>query len=446
MMKKFGKALLGAAAAVTLVLGLVPVVPVKAAGVASFKQQIKVVDKTDDSHSAKVTVPGLKITYKLTPIVGTANLPANDTRYAQTLDSFPDGTLKDTTKVITADVSIASAQSDKNGLIEKTVAATDLFATGTTFGATSKVYRYQLEIAGVFAQTGTSTWSDNLLDSKDVTYLFPESTTKLLDISVGTDFKTIVGMAFWDAAGAEKQDGYLADNSDEIDYNVSDIKVSSDYIGQNWNNLEKGFQYTVTLTNLPSYLTQTAITDALDDQGLSWKVDTTATTDLSAGKFVIAGPLNRDSEIIFSGMPKDVKYKASLDFNKLETAKVNGVATDLREQYGSAIYFGAPATRVSGITDMKSFAASDMAKEYEYQAYKKGSDSDARATSEATTVLTADGNSARFVIFDPDQLIIVGIIRRNGPAVLMVAVAAAIMAALIASKKRQAADVRYDFR
>lgn len=453
MMKKFGKALLGAAAAATLVLGLVPVVPVKAAGVASFKQDIKIVDKTDDSHVKNVKVPGIKITYKLTPVVGTDNLPANDTRYAQTLQDFPDGTLQDATKVITADVEIASKASDKDGLVQTEITAQNLFKqgnsttdTGTTFGATSKVYRYHLEIAGIYVRTddysGAATYGDNLLDADDASYAFPEDTKKLLDVSVGTDNKTVVGFAFWDSTGANKQEGYLSDNGDEIDYNVSDIKVSSDYIGKNWNNLEKGFVYTVSLTDLPKYFTAaTDITNAMDDKGLNWQLDATNgfVTSGTKNTLLIGGPLNQNSEILFTGIPAGVKYSATLDFAAL--------STDLKSQYGSAIFFGAPAKRVNNIADMQAFAASEYATDYQYEAYDTANDTNKRTTDGDTeAVLTADGNSARFVIFDPDQLIIVGIIRRNGPAVLMVAVAAAILAALIASKKRQAADVRYDFR
>jgi hypothetical protein len=353
------------------------------------------------------------------------------------------------TKVLTADVTIASAKSDKDGLVTTTVTAQDLFGVGSgsainmTFGATSKVYRYKLEIAGIYAQsvdsTGATTFGENLLDAENASYTFPETTEKLLDVSIGTDASTVVGMAFWDSTGANKQDGYMAENGDEIDYNVSDIKVSSDYIGQNWKNIEKGLIYSVTLTNLPKYVTTSSIKVALDDKGLNWVVSAgSVTAGTQYNSLTIGGPLNQNAEIIFSGIPAGVKYSATLDFNALDSS--------LRSQYGSAIFFGAPAKRVNNIADMQAFAASEYATDYQYTAYDTTSDTNQRATEEKEAVLTADGNSARFVIFDPGQLIIVGIIRRNGPAVLMVAVAAAIMAALIASRKRQAADVRYDFR
>ena len=98
--------------------------------------------------------------------------------------------------------------------------------------------------------------------------------------------------------------------------------------------------------------------------------------------------------------------------------------------------------------DMTAFFSSSYADKYKYKAYEENKDTRTTADIDygVTSNTAAAVQTARFVIFDPNQLIVVGVIRRTAPAALMVAVAAAILAALAASKKRALADTRYDFR
>lgn len=456
-MKKFVKGLTAAAAAAVLAVGMIPVIPampVEAASIASFKQEIIINDVTDAAHVEKIKTPDLKVEYLLTPVTDTATLPANDSRYVRSLSDFPTGNVEGDTGVQDKTVTIPSDTTGKTGKISFDVTK-DKLLTGTDGSGTlaypqaSKVYRYRIIISGIFVGADDT----NLLNSSQTNFTLPDDTTRYLDVSTDSD-KKVTGIGFWDAAGTEKLEGYVGDEGG-IKYNVSDIVVSSDYIGKNWDSLHGGLSYTVTLKNFPNYFTDAdAIKSSVDDKGRSWEVDTTNSKftqpAIKDNIFIMTGTFDQNSSLTIAGMPAGVEYDAEINFSKLKEAPVGGTKQDLRKQYGPAIFYGLDADQVTDVEDMKAFFSSDFASEYQYKAYKE--DDDTRTTSEITdkdgitSNEAADVQSARFVIFDPNQLIVVGVIRRTAPAVLMVAVAAAILAALVASKKRALADTRYDFR
>lgn len=448
MMKKFVKGLTAAAAAAVLAVGMIPAIPampVKAAALSSFDQEIIINDVTDGSHTENVKTPELKIQYLLTPVTDSSALPANDSRYVKSLADFPAGNVQGDTGVQDMTVTIPSGTTGTNGKITKAIGTSDVLVNPSKYGA-SKVYRYRIIISGIFVGSDTT----NLLNSTQTDFTLPSDTTRLLDVS--TDSKQqITGIAFWDAAGTNKLDGYVGDDGG-IKYNVSDIVVSSDYIGKNWDSLHGGFAYSIKLTNFPSYFTSAAdILKSVDDKGRSWKEDTAVTgayqkADDKDNVCGLTGTFDQNSSLVIFGMPAGVKYSATIDFSQLQTAGVGG--SDIRSQYGPAIFYGLDADQVTDVEDMTAFFSSSYADKYKYKAYE--TDKDTRTTADiddgVTSNTAAAVQTARFVIFDPNQLIVVGVLRRTAPAALMVAVAAAILAALAASKKRALADTRYDFR
>ncbi len=453
MMKKFVKGLTAAAAAAVLAVGMIPAIPampVKAAALSSFDQEIIINDVTDGSHTSNVMTPKITVEYLLTPVTDSSALPANDSRYVKSLADFPQGNVLGATSVLDKKVTIAADTTDTTGKITYAVAASTILpqtdgTSAPTYGA-SKVYRYRIIISGIFVGSDTT----NLLNSTQTDFTLPSDTTRLLDVS--TDSKQqITGIAFWDAAGTNKLDGYVGDDGG-IKYNVSDIVVSSDYIGKNWDSLHGGFAYSIKLTNFPSYFTSAAdILKSVDDKGRSWKEDTAVTgayqmADDKDNVCGLTGTFDQNSSLVIFGMPAGVKYSATIDFSQLKKAGVGD--SDIRSQYGPAIFYGLDADQVTDVEDMTAFFSSSYADKYKYKAYEENKDTRTTADIDygVTSNTAAAVQTARFVIFDPNQLIVVGVIRRTAPAALMVAVAAAILAALAASKKRALADTRYDFR
>ena len=453
MMKKFVKGLTAAAAAAVLAVGMIPAIPampVKAAALSSFDQEIIINDVTDGSHTSNVMTPKITVEYLLTPVTDSSALPANDSRYVKSLADFPQGNVLGATSVLDKKVTIAADTTDTTGKITYAVAASTILpqtdgTSAPTYGA-SKVYRYRIIISGIFVGSDTT----NLLNSTQTDFTLPSDTTRLLDVS--TDSKQqITGIAFWDAAGTNKLDGYVGDDGG-IKYNVSDIVVSSDYIGKNWDSLHGGFAYSIKLTNFPSYFTSAAdILKSVDDKGRSWKEDTAVTgayqmADDKDNVCGLTGTFDQNSSLVIFGMPAGVKYSATIDFSQLKKAGVGD--SDIRSQYGPAIFYGLDADQVTDVEDMTAFFSSSYADKYKYKAYEENKDTRTTADIDygVTSNTAAAVQTARFVIFDPNQLIVVGVIRRTAPAALMVAVAAAILAALAASKKRALAATRYDFR
>lgn len=450
MMKKFVKGLTAAAAAAVLAVGMIPAIPampVKAAALSSFDQEIIINDVTDGSHTENVKTPELKIQYLLTPVTDSSALPANDSRYVKSLADFPAGNVQGDTGVLDMTVTIPSGTTGTNGKFTKAIGTSDVLVDPSKYGA-SKVYRYRIIISGIYLSPDTKT---NLLNTTQTDFTLPSDTTRLLDVS--TDSKQqITGIAFWDAAGTNKLDGYVGDEGG-IKYNVSDIVVSSDYIGKNWDSLHGGFSYSINLTNFPSYFTKAGILKSMDDKGRSWDessdtgvTNTYGRTDVTQNTCTLKGTFDQNSSLVIFGMPAGVKYSATIDFSQLQTAGVGG--SDIRSQYGPAIFYGLDADQVTDVEDMTAFFSSSYADKYKYKAYETNKDTRTTADIDygVTSNTAAAVQTARFVIFDPNQLIVVGVIRRTAPAALMVAVAAAILAALAASKKRALADTRYDFR
>ena len=153
----------------------------------SFTQQVLVVDKSDGAHTSGVYTPDLRITYRLTPVVG---VTSNDSRYAETLASFPKGTLEDGTGVIEKSQDFTSGTTNASGVVSYSVPIGNIFADDQAkFVENSKVYRYTIAIVGVYLQKNDGTWStENILNSSDSGIEVP-TTVPLMDVNVDTDGK-----------------------------------------------------------------------------------------------------------------------------------------------------------------------------------------------------------------------------------------------------------------
>jgi len=446
MGKKWTKVMISVASAGMLAISMLTAMParqVKAASTTSFKQEIIVNDVTDGNHTANVKMPKITVTYRLTPVVDSAGLPANDSRYADKLDLFINGSVKDSTKVVEKSVVIEdNAASDDDGHYVKDITPDEIGLTG--FENASRVYRYKIEISGVYRGDDTQDDAHNLLKLSQHDFTFPENQLGILDVSVDTD-KKVAAIAFWNSTGTNKLVGFTGtegDGADAFKYNVADLQISSDYIGKNWDSLHGGFVYTVKIDKLPSDTFKQAkdVTDCLYDDGRSWGESTENPFNggESTSSITLEGTLDQNSQILIGGLPKGVTYLGSIDFSRLENAVVGNTTKDLRAKYGPAIFFGAKVKRVEGINDMTSFAGSEYAGKYKYDAYVTGEDT--RALDSASEVVlenNGDSNSSRFIIFDPSDLVVVGVVRNTLPAVGLICIAGAIAIALFFTRKKK---------
>lgn len=421
----------------------------------SFTQQVLVVDKSDGAHTSGVYTPDLRITYRLTPVVG---VTSNDSRYAETLASFPKGTLEDGTGVIEKSQDFNSGTTNASGVVSYSVPIGNIFAGDQAkFVENSKVYRYTIAIVGVYLQKNDGTWStENILNSSDGGIEVP-TTVPLMDVNVDTDGK-ISGIAMWDSSGSTKLDGFTASSSSTtarldspfvmtasaaadsyaIEVAAYDVTVSSDYIGNNWSSIHGGISYSITFENLPKYIKDKDLTALISDgNSRSWK-DTTASE--ATGK-TVSGTLDMQDELVFHGIPatdtegNQVTYSATLDFSGLANAKdASGNAKDLRPTYAPGIFYGVTADRVSGVTGMSDFSSSAYAPSYKYDAYDSTVNT---RTTEAANVGEGLANAARFLIFDPDQLVVVGVAEHTKPAMLLILAACMILALLAVSRRKE---------
>lgn len=418
----------------------------------SFNQEIAVQDVSDGLHTAGVWIPDLKIVYRLTPIPVTES---SDSRYAENLSLFPNGSLAQDTKVVEYTKEIASQKTDKTGSVMETVNGSDIFPVANVGGANyfqqySKVYRYQIAIVGVFEkdESGSNWLTTNLLDSTDSGITVPTA-TPIMDISVGSS-GTIDGIAMWDSSGTNKLEGFTnstgtttaklnnpfvmtasaADESNAITVQYYDVTLSSDYIGNSWASIHGGIFYSITFTNLPYYLHSKALTDLMaDGNSRSW-VDGTDGTNTDTA----TGTLSEQDEIVFKNIPVStsggtpVTYSAVLDFSKL-------AEKNLASTYASGIYYGNTANRISGVNSLSEFASSPDVAYYQYKAY--GGASDGSRTTDEATIGSGLANAARFLIFDPDQLVVVGVMEHTTPAVLLIVTAAVLLFLLMLGRRRE---------
>ena len=454
---KIGSAALAAVLVMTLMNGLA-LHRARAAdgGDMSFTQQVLIVDQTDGSHTQGVYTPDLKITYRLTPVVG---VNSTDSRYAQDLNLFPKGTLEDGTGVIETSIDCNGGLSDAKGTVSYPIGVSSFF-TGdqATFVEKSKVYRYNIAIVGVYLKTKDgSAWSTtNILNSPGSGIEVP-TTAPLMDVNVDTDGK-ISGIAMWDESGSTKLDGFTATSStnsarltspfvmtasaasgsNAIEVSTNDVTISSDYIGSNWDSIHGGIAYSITFRNLPYYISGKDLTALITDRNARSWVDT---TNVGAADKTLSGTLDMNDALVFHGIPatdtegNKVTYSAALNFSGLQNAKdVSGNTKDLRSTYAPGIFYGVTANRVEGISSMSAFSASPYAAEYDYKAYTNGADE--RAT-DFSPVGQGQANAARFLIFDPDQLVVVGVAEHTKPAMLLILTACMILALLAVSRRKE---------
>jgi len=418
----------------------------------SFNQEVAVQDVSDGAHSSGVYIPDLKVVYRLTPI---PVADSTDSRYAENLSLFPNGSLAQDTGVVEYTKEIGSQKTDKTGSVTVAVNGSDIFpssslGTPAYFQQFSKVYRYQISIVGVYEKNAAGTdWLDtNLIDSPDSGITVP-TVAPIIDISVGST-GTIDGIAMWDSSGTTKLEGFTnstgtttamlqnpfvmtasaADESNAITVQVYDVALSSDYIGNSWASIHGGIFYSVTFTNLPYYLHSKTLTELMTDgNSRSWTDGTDGTNTDTA-----TGTLNEKDEIVFHGIPAattvgtPVTYSAVLDFSQLATV-------NLASTYAPGIYYGNTASRVSGVSSLSEFASSPDVAYYQYKAY--GGASDGSRTTDSANIGAGLANAARFLIFDPDQLVVVGVMEHTTPAVLLIVTAAVLLFLLMLGRRRE---------
>lgn len=421
-----------------------------------FAQEVLIVDKSDGAHTQGVPTPDMQITYRLTPVVG---VTSNDSRYAENLSLFPDGTLEDGTGVIEYTQPFTSGTSDANGVVSYNVPIGNIFKNDQAkFGENSKVYRYNIEIVGVYLKNKDgSDWSaTNILNSPNSGIEVP-TTAPLMDVNVDTT-GNISGIAMWDASGTTKLEGFTADasattawlgnpftmtasaasESNAIEVTTYDVKLSSDYIGNNWSSIHGGISYSITFKNLPDYITKGNMEDLIPNgNNRSWK----NTTAADATDKTLSGTLDMNGEIVFQGIPvtdtegTPVTYSATLDFAGLEHAKdASGKDTDLRSTYAPGIFYGVTADRVEGVTSMSGFSSSAYAASYKYEAYDSTVN---MRTTDPAFVGEGQANAARFLIFDPEELVVVGVAEHTKPALLLILSAAMILVLLALSRRKE---------
>ena len=411
----------------------------------SFDQQIKANDVTDGSHISGITTPNFKVEYRLDPIL---NVNSNDKRYETDLANYPVGSVKDATGVINYTKEIAPKITDASGIASEEISANDIF-NGKKFAENSKVYRYNVSIVGLYVKENDTTWSSsNLLNSPDSGIVVPHI-TPIMDVSIDSDGK-IAQIAMWDSSGTSKTSGFVArnssgngnpfittvyadDGSGAIEYNTNDVVITSDYIGGNWDSIHGGISYSVTFTNLPYYLVSSdAVFESLivGTNARSWKAKSGNTTTNATAE----GTLDQTDEITFHGIPavdgagKKVTYSSTIHFENLDKDE------SLKKQYASAIFYGAVADRISSVSSLAEFASSGQSVGYDNNAYKQGED---YRTIGASEVSATSVNANRFVIFDPDQLVVVGVVKNSAPAVFMIIAGILILMLLLIGRRHE---------
>lgn len=459
--KVFTKRVLSLTLALALAFGFMMFIPKEAkAATSSFVQDIVVSDETDGAHIAGIRVPEIAVQYRIVPEVTT--LPSGDNRYNGERGNYPDGNSPQDTKVIEYEKVFPAFTSNGDGkdpiAANNKVALQDIneLKDGTAnWGANGKVYRYHLNIVGIYRTDDSQTIDKgrNLLNMGNL-ITAPAQTEVLMDVYIGSDGK-MGEVIFWDKSGSEKTHGFAApdlrgraataDNS--IKYNVYDVEVSTDYIGNSSNSVAGKVIYNAVLENLPDYLTNgkadtgfiiSAITGKNKD---SW-ADDAANSALNAGKAAFKGALSDNDKIVFGGLPFEgsdvnrnpIKFSASIDYSKVTDLAGN----DVKEKYSDAIYFAANVERIDGsVQSMTDFVATDYGKNYSYDpgtAQVKSTDPTPMVKGDSTS-----DNNVRFVVFDPEELVIVGVILNTAPGVIAIVAAAfaGVVAFAVARKRRK---------
>lgn len=456
--KVFFKRVLSLTLALALAFGFMMFIPKEAkAATSSFVQDIVVSDETDGAHIAGIRVPEIAVQYRIVPEVTT--LPAGDNRYNGERGNYPEGNSPQDTKVIEYEKVFPAFTSNGDG--KDPIAANNIvdlqdineLKDGTAnWGANGKVYRYHLNIIGIYRTDDNQKIEKgrNLLNMGNL-ITAPAQTEVLMDVYIGSDGK-MGQVIFWDKSGSEKTQGFAAPDSrgraatadNSIKYNVYDVEISTDYIGNSSNSVAGKVIYATVLENLPDYLTNgkadplfilSAITGKNKD---SWAASSSSSLDI--GKAVFYGALSDNDKIVFGGLPFEgadgnpIKFSAEIDYSKITDL----AGADAKDKYTDAIYFAANVERIDGsIQSMTDFVATDYGKNYSYDP----GINHIKATVPSPMVKgdSTSDNNVRFVVFDPEELVIVGVILNTAPGVIAIVAAAfaGVVAFAVARKRRK---------
>ena len=339
MNKKWLKRGMAGAWALLFAVGSMAFLPVPAKQVqaadasTSFSQEVYVVNKTNADDNINIAIPDMVVSYRLEPNIYSGR---PDTRYIDSTDIYPSRTTDvDSTnnkymvynKVIESEVLTTNVKEDK---IE---VSTDTFFKDNGAALTFQkqgIYRYTLTMTGIYtgsdALTRTATEADrykplnttdpNLLTNGTSLITAPAVTTLLCDVLVDQD-KNISAIGIWKEDGSTKANGFVNTADGGIQYNVYNIEVSSDYVGNtDGGAVASALDYTVSLTNLPDYL--------LENVGTPQAVNT--------GSYDMSG-----RELFTRTGTGPYTYAAATTTENLSTAKFYNYPTKANVSTGDAI-------------------------------------------------------------------------------------------------------------
>lgn len=466
--------------AVTLIPVILPQPEALAVGESGFVVDIAVVDDSCGEHVSNIRMPQAAIKFRLSPEV--TRLP-EDNRYNRLRGNFPEGNATQDTKVIEFEIISDIVTSDKDGINPLFVKLSDIneLKKGTAvWGQSGKVYRYNIEIVGIYRTDNDATNPDvdrsiNYLNGGDY-FSGPNNPVILGDIYIdhAGEIDTAV---FWDATGNEKCEGFVKTGSDAsgcVKYHVLDFEFSTDYIGRYANSIAGKITYSVNFEYIPDFLTdnysyfggnniRSAIADKNKD---SWNVytmwpdpDKPYTFDaydpanppavpsfMEVGVVLAGGALSNNDEILFTGFPYEGKDGHQISFifglaGKMETVE----GTNLSLVYEDYLYRAVNADRIKPeVKSYTNFINSGYTRIYEkmplfsYSSQITGHQINILSVSYGDltryTIGGDDGDktyNARIVIFDPDELVIVGITLNVLPGVIAVLISVSVVATIV---------------
>lgn len=479
-----------------LILGLVisPINPLQSKVMAAedigFIVDVAVVDDSCGEHISNILMPQVAIKFRLSPEV--TSLP-QDNRYNDTRGNFPEGNASQDTKVIEYEVISGIVTSDKNGVNSFFIKLSDIpeLKEGTSnWGQFGKVYRYNLEMIGVY-KTDNNETSPTVDRSKN--YLHdgnyfdgPTHTAMICDIYI--DYSGRMDSAiFWDESASEKAVGFVKNDTDTsscVKYRVLDFELSTDYIGKYPNSIAGKVTYFVGFESMPEFLTNnytdtSAIYSSISAKNKdSWVVyfpftpndkylggsyggdSQTVPTNKEAGVVSAEGALSDNDNIIFSGLPKEGKDGRAIHINSyLKTDNITDLSgNDARDIYKDYIFYAQNVGRIDdSVTTLDKFFQHEFANKYDNIKKRvhvftpsSGIGPDvinvyyeqlANIYLPLTESNGTENNNFRYVIFDPDELVIVGVTLNLLPGIVAILIFfTTIIAFIVVSRKRRRID------
>lgn len=462
-----------------------------------FAVDIAVIDDSCGEHISSIRIPQVAIKFRLSPEV--TNFP-NDNRYNSARANFPEGNATQDTKVIEYEVISDIVTSDINGVNSLFIKLSDIpeLKDGTAlWGQYGKAYRYNIEMVGIY-RTDNDDVSPTVARSRNYIndgnyYSGPKSPKILGDIYIDYSGK-ISSSTFWDESASEKTAGFVKNDSDSsecVKYHVMDFELSTDYIGKYSNSIAGKITYEVVFEHIPDFLTDNYayrewgglfIKDAISFNNKdSWTVYTlpwreyidgkyiywkhisgsygtdpdTAPTDKEAGVIGANGALSDNDKIIFTGLPLEGKNGKTINVNTyINIDNVTDLAgNDARDIYKDYIFYAQNVGRIDkSITTLDKFFQHEFADKYDN--IKKRVDVITRPAPQPDIInvyyfqskniflplIHENGtinNTFRYVIFDPDELVIVGVVLNILPGIIAIMVSiVALITAIAISRKR----------